>query len=93
MMSNDYGGAYYGNANMDYDDESSQETQQTQQATQVATQPSESQNYAANASFWGYLQPNNEHLARLDLFKIRPSYTIGRHPSNAIVLPGFKVSK
>jgi serine/threonine/tyrosine protein kinase RAD53 len=95
MMSTDYGGAYYGNSNMDYDgdDDDSPQTQQTQESSQSSPPLSESQSYAANASFWGYLQPNNDALARLDFFKVRPSYTIGRHPSNTIVLPGFKVSK
>ncbi|KAJ3510201.1 hypothetical protein NMY22_g16043 [Coprinellus aureogranulatus] len=70
-----------------------QETQQTQQSSQQ-TQPAESQGSQQNRDqhCWGYLQPVNGELARIDFWKTRPSYTIGRHHANVIVLPGFKIS-
>jgi serine/threonine/tyrosine protein kinase RAD53 len=42
---------------------------------------------------WGYLQPCSNDLTRLDFWKIKPSYTIGRGAESSIILPGIKVSE
>ncbi|KAF8147709.1 kinase-like domain-containing protein [Crassisporium funariophilum] len=62
------------------------ELQQTQQASQLL-------DVSIDAHLWGYLQPLNPALARLDFWKIRPRYTIGRAPaSNDVVFPGPIIS-
>ena len=69
-------------------DESEQQTQSTQQASQPTTSG------ALDAHLWGYLQPCSSALARIDFWKIKPKYTIGRNTeSNNIVLPGMKISE
>ena len=44
---------------------------------------------------WGYLQPCNASLTRIDFWKIYPKYTIGRGQTELtqIILPGLKVSE
>ena len=60
------------------------------QETQPSTQPTE----GMDSHLWGFFQPCNSVLKRLDLFKTIPVYEIGRHQEgNNFVLPGFKVSE
>lgn len=66
-----------------------QETQSTQLASQLASQESNQTDF----HIWGYLQPCNPSLTRLDFQKIHPIYHIGRQPINHITLAGFKVSE
>jgi serine/threonine/tyrosine protein kinase RAD53 len=69
----------------------SQESQQQTQSTQQASQPQMDSEYA---HLWGYMQPCNASLTRIDFWKIHPKYNIGRNTeSNQVILPGFKVSK
>ena len=47
-----------------------------------------------DAHLWGYLQPCNARLSRIDLWRIHPKYTLGRNSdTNQIVLPGLKISE
>ncbi|KAF8893426.1 kinase-like domain-containing protein [Infundibulicybe gibba] len=70
----------------DSDVQTQTQTQSTQQASQVP-------NPEVDSHLWGYLQPCNTALTRIDFWKINPRYTIGRNrDSNQVVLPGFKVS-
>jgi len=69
-------------------DESEQQTQSTQQASQPTTSGT------IDSHLWGYLQPCSGALARIDFWKIKPKYTIGRNTEqNHIVLPGLKISQ
>jgi hypothetical protein len=63
------------------------------QSTQQASQQPEMEGH-----LWGYLQPCSTKLTRIDFWKVRPSYKIGRmddreRPVNDIVMPGMKISK
>ncbi|KAG2154460.1 kinase-like domain-containing protein [Suillus bovinus] len=71
------------------DDSMIEETQQATQSTQHASQPNPAN---TNSHLWGYLQPCNNLLRRLDLWKVQPAVSVGRAPDNNIVLPGGKVS-
>ncbi|KAF9497953.1 kinase-like protein [Pleurotus eryngii] len=69
------------------------ETQQETQEETQSTQPASQREGTMDAHLWGYLQPCNAALTRMDFWKIRPKYTIGRnHDGNEIILPGFKIS-
>ncbi|PFH44973.1 hypothetical protein AMATHDRAFT_164241 [Amanita thiersii Skay4041] len=68
------------------DTEALQQTQSTQQASQPV-------NSSIDSHLWGYLQPCNSTLTRIDFWKIHPRYTVGRNTqANQVVLPGFKIS-
>ncbi|RDB16782.1 putative serine/threonine-protein kinase fhkC [Hypsizygus marmoreus] len=72
--------------NEDAVDDSQQQTQSTQQASQQSSA-------AMDAHLWGYLQPCNSAVTRIDFWKISPRVTIGRNTEhNMVVLPGPKVS-
>jgi ser/thr/tyr protein kinase RAD53 len=61
------------------------------QSTQQASQQPEMEGH-----LWGYLQPCSTKLTRIDFWKVRPSYKIGRMDDdtvNDLVLPGMKISK
>ena|ERR1700722_1139938 len=71
------------------DVESQTQTQSTQQASQLPVPPSD-------AHLWGYLQPCNTQLPRIDFWKMKPCYTIGRNNDSAIndvIFLGPKVSE
>ncbi|KAL0956927.1 hypothetical protein HGRIS_003031 [Hohenbuehelia grisea] len=71
-------------------DDDDQSTQPQTQSTQPASQSQSSQQ---DVHLWGYLQPCNPELVRIEFFKVNPKVTIGRNPeNNIVVLPGFKVS-
>lgn len=62
------------------------------QATQ--SQGNASQAAVVDDHLWGFLQPCNAALRRIDLLKVDPICKIGRNrDDNTIVLPGFKVSE
>lgn len=62
-------------------------TQQTQADSQDVKQP------PPDDHLWGYLLPHNPHLARVDFWKIRARYRIGRRETdNDCVFPGSKIS-
>ena len=86
MDSFDYGmddGAY----NNDSQETDQQQTQSTQQASQH-------EKVSEDAHLWGYMQPCNASLTRIDFWKMHPKYTIGRNTElNQVILPGCKVSK
>jgi ser/thr/tyr protein kinase RAD53 len=43
---------------------------------------------------WGFLQPCSAALARIDLWRINPTYTFGRNTEfNQVVLPGPHISE
>lgn len=68
----------------------SQEPEQQTQSTQQASQHEKSE----DAHLWGYMQPCNASLTRIDFWKMHPKYTIGRNTElNQVILPGCKVSK
>jgi hypothetical protein len=70
------------------------ESQESEQQTQSTQQASQSQKASEDAHLWGYMQPCNASLTRIDFWKIHPKYTIGRNTElNQVILPGFKVSK
>ncbi|KAF8993679.1 kinase-like domain-containing protein [Cyathus striatus] len=71
------------------DDDSEFQTQSTQ-ATQLNSQPPPTPN--TDHHLWGYLQPCNAAVARMDFWKIHPEYKIGRNSTNTIVFPGLKIS-
>lgn len=74
-----------------YDDN---EIIQTQPQTQSQTQPSTQPIGPDEQYLWGYLMPCSTKILRIDFFKLRPRYTIGRdNASNAVVLPGVKISE
>ena len=87
MDSFDYGmddGAY----NNDSQESDQQQTQSTQQASQHEKVSEE------DAHLWGYMQPCNASLTRINFWKMHPKYTIGRNTElNQVILPGCKVSK
>ncbi|KAJ8518308.1 hypothetical protein ONZ45_g4597 [Pleurotus djamor] len=61
--------------------------------TQQSTQPASQKEGGIDSHLWGYLQPCSSTLTRIDFWKIRPKYAIGRnHTGNEIILPGFKIS-
>ncbi|KAJ2931453.1 hypothetical protein H1R20_g5592, partial [Candolleomyces eurysporus] len=67
---------------------STQQTQSTQQLTQPVVPPAD-----RDSHLWGYLQPVNDKLSRIDFWREQRQYTIGRNTElNKIVFPGFKVS-
>ncbi|RXW25644.1 hypothetical protein EST38_g233 [Candolleomyces aberdarensis] len=67
---------------------STQQTQSTQQLTQPVVPPTD-----RDSHLWGYLQPVNDKLSRIDFWREQRQYTIGRNTElNKIVFPGFKVS-
>ncbi|KAG5653051.1 hypothetical protein H0H81_002568 [Sphagnurus paluster] len=66
--------------------------EETQPQTQSTQQASQQPNAAVDSHLWGYLQPCNAKITRIDFWKIHPRYNIGRNPANQVVLPGFKVS-
>lgn len=73
-----------------YTDDANDDSQEQTQPTQQASQPL---NTALDEHLWGYLQPCSSALTRIDFWKIRPRYTIGRNiQENQVVLPGFKIS-
>lgn len=74
-----------------YTDDANDDSQEQTQSTQQASQPL---NTALDEHLWGYLQPCSSALTRIDFWKIRPRYTIGRNiQENQVVLPGFKISE
>ena len=58
------------------------------QPTQQAGQPPN----VIDQHLWGYLQPCSKELTRLDFWKAKPTYTIGRSRECSMTLTGFKVS-
>ncbi|OCH89053.1 kinase-like protein [Obba rivulosa] len=64
---------------------------QDSQLTQPASQPL-SQLLEENPDLWGYLAPRNPAVNRLDFYKNKPTYLIGRHPRSDYVLTGQKIS-
>lgn len=66
-----------------------EETQQATQSTDHSSQPDASD---TNAHLWGFLQPCNTMLRRIDFWKVQPTVQVGRAPDNNIVLPGGRVS-
>jgi serine/threonine/tyrosine protein kinase RAD53 len=60
------------------------------QATQEQYFPS--QPIPVDGHLWGFLQPCNAALKRIDFLKMNPTYTIGRGAGNDFLLEGFKVS-
>lgn len=72
------------------DDEEDSDLQQTQSTQQASQQPP----VAVDSHLWGYLQPCNTRLTRIDFWKMTARYTIGRNTeSNQVVFPGFKISE
>ncbi|KAK0225407.1 kinase-like domain-containing protein [Armillaria fumosa] len=69
-----------------YDDDE----EETQQATQSTQQPSQAN--PVDVNLWGILQPCNANNTRMEFSKTSPTIYIGRHPQNAFVLPGARVS-
>ncbi|KAH0589458.1 hypothetical protein H2248_005208 [Termitomyces sp. 'cryptogamus'] len=70
-----------------------EETQETQQQTQSTQQASQQMGFDSYGHLWGYLQPCNGDLARIDFWKVNPRYRLGRNKElNDCVLPGAKVS-
>ncbi|KAG5642826.1 hypothetical protein DXG03_002057 [Asterophora parasitica] len=70
-------------------DDGMEETQQTQSTQQASQQV----NPVVDAHLWGYLQPCSAKLTRIDFWKIKPRYAIGRNQElNGVVLPGFKIN-
>lgn len=69
--------------------------QETQTQTQSTQQASQSQEPPPNpAHLWGYMQPVNNHLVRIDLYRNQHCWTVGRNTTeNKIIFPGFKVSE
>jgi serine/threonine/tyrosine protein kinase RAD53 len=67
-----------------------EETQQATQSTEYSSQPDASD---TNSHLWGFLQPSNTLLRRIDLWKVQPTVQVGRAPDNDIILPGGRVSK
>jgi ser/thr/tyr protein kinase RAD53 len=81
----------YGMDDDAYNDSQESEQQTQTQSTQQASQP---QMAAEDAHLWGYMQPCNASLTRIDFWKMHPKYNIGRNTElNQVILPGFKVSK
>ncbi|TFK25731.1 CAMK/RAD53 protein kinase [Coprinopsis marcescibilis] len=73
------------------DEDDSQETQTQTQSTQQSSQPEDLT--SVDSHLWGYLQPVNNSLVRIDFWRAEPVYTIGRNiDCNKIIFPGFKVS-
>ena len=66
------------------------DTQQSTQQTQAAnTQTPQSQ---VDSHLWGFLQPCNVNVPRIDFFRQSITYKIGRNKSNDVQLQGMKVS-
>jgi serine/threonine/tyrosine protein kinase RAD53 len=66
------------------------QTQQTQQTEQL----SQLNSTTMDGHLWGFLQPCSAALARIDFWKLSPTYTIGRNQDcNNVVLHGLKVSE
>ncbi|TFK85051.1 Pkinase-domain-containing protein [Polyporus arcularius HHB13444] len=62
-------------------------TQSTQAATQLATQFDDA---TEDLDLWGFLLPvnsNNTDISRINFYKTKPNYTIGRGPGNDIRFP------
>jgi serine/threonine/tyrosine protein kinase RAD53 len=77
-----------------YNNDSQESEQQTQEQTQSTQQASQPQMVSEYAHLWGYMQPCNASLTRIDFWKMHPKYNIGRNTEhNQVILPGFKVSK
>lgn len=74
---------------MPLDDSMIAETQQATQSTQHSSQPDSAN---SNGHLWGYLQPCNTLLRRIDLWKVQPAASVGRAVENDIILPGGRVS-
>lgn len=74
---------------MPLDDSMIAETQQATQSTQHSSQPDSAN---SNGHLWGYLQPCNTLLRRIDLWKVQPTASVGRAIENDIILPGGRVS-
>ncbi|KAG2749227.1 Pkinase-domain-containing protein [Suillus brevipes Sb2] len=74
---------------MPLDDSMIAETQQATQSTQHSSQPDSAN---SNGHLWGYLQPCNTLLRRIDLWKVQPTASVGRAVENDIILPGGRVS-
>ncbi len=73
------------------DDEEGSDLQQTQSTQQASQQPPVA---SVDSHLWGYLQPCNTGLTRIDFWKMTPRYTFGRNTeSNQVVFPGFKISE
>ncbi|RXW15179.1 hypothetical protein EST38_g10681 [Candolleomyces aberdarensis] len=67
---------------------STQQTQSTQQTTAPVVPPA-----GRDSHRWGYLQPVNEKLSRIDFWREQRRYTIGRDTEhNRIVFAGPKIS-
>jgi ser/thr/tyr protein kinase RAD53 len=83
-------------SSIDYgmDDDAYNDSQDSEQQTQSTQQASQPQVVSVDAHLWGYMQPCNASLTRIDFWKIHPRYTIGRNTElNQVILPGFKVSE
>ena len=65
---------------------------QTQQATQSQSQSQEQEQDHWDEHLWGCLRPTHPGLRRYDLYKIRPSVTVGRARDCDINLKGMKIS-
>ncbi|OAX40928.1 kinase-like protein [Rhizopogon vinicolor AM-OR11-026] len=71
------------------DNDSMVETQQATQSTEHSSQPNAAD---TNSHLFGFLQPCNTLLRRIDFWKVQPTVQLGRAPDNDIVLPGGRVS-
>ncbi|KAG6900544.1 hypothetical protein C0993_009121 [Termitomyces sp. T159_Od127] len=70
-----------------------EEVQETQQQTQSTQQASQQADHDMNGHLWGYLQPCNSNLTRIDFWKVNPRYKLGRNAeTNDCVLPGAKIN-
>ncbi|KAF9452361.1 Pkinase-domain-containing protein [Macrolepiota fuliginosa MF-IS2] len=75
---------------MDFEEQPQYESQDPQtQSTQQASQHQED----LEKHLWGALIPCNAAISRVDLWKIHPTYHVGRNPTdNQVVFPGPKIS-
>ncbi|KDQ55702.1 hypothetical protein JAAARDRAFT_37119 [Jaapia argillacea MUCL 33604] len=68
----------------DTDGQATQSTQQDSQPPIPGTTP--------DSHLWGYLQPCSPNIRRVDLWKIQPTYRVGRSVGSDVIFPGLKVS-
>jgi ser/thr/tyr protein kinase RAD53 len=63
-----------------------------EEPTQLTTQPEGTPNSQVDSHLWGFLQPCNSEVSRIDLFRVQPQATVGRNADNSVQLLGMKVS-
>lgn len=72
-------------------DDANPATQNTQQSTQPDSQDA---TVDMDKHLLGYILPcNPKHIRRVDFFRVKTEYKLGRDRTNDIVFPGKKVSK